>query len=134
MLDVAADGSEGSECWYVVELPQSQRPGGLSLLFSHVTVSAVVADYFFFLLPSSMPKSKRAKVGRSFCICPLFWDRTITTHPVSLTKTDKKTREHKETFFKEIQTNVEKWKYTYVFGVGEMRNGPLKDVRKAWKE
>ncbi|EJU03337.1 hypothetical protein DACRYDRAFT_78248 [Dacryopinax primogenitus] len=61
-----------------------------------------------------MPKSKRSKV-------------------VSLTKTDKKTKENKAKLIEDIKENVSKWKYVYVFDVSDMRNGALKDVRKAWK-
>jgi ribosomal protein L10 len=53
---------------------------------------------------------------------------------VSLTKTAKKSKEHKENLLKEIQENAEKWQYIYVFEVGDMRNGPLKEVRRLWKE
>ncbi|KAG8812682.1 mRNA turnover and ribosome assembly protein [Serendipita sp. 399] len=61
-----------------------------------------------------MPKSKRAKV-------------------VSLTKTDKKGRAKKEALVQEIQENLEKWKYLWVFEVGQMRNTYLKDIRADWK-
>jgi len=61
-----------------------------------------------------MPRSKRAKV-------------------VSLTKTEKKGRTKKGELVKEIQENVEKWNYLWVFQVGHMRNSSIKDVRQAWK-
>ncbi|KZT38895.1 hypothetical protein SISSUDRAFT_1004275 [Sistotremastrum suecicum HHB10207 ss-3] len=62
-----------------------------------------------------MPKSKRSKV-------------------VSLTKTAKKTKEQKGKIFEEVQANADKWKYIWLFSVGSMRNAPLKDVRKLWKD
>jgi len=61
-----------------------------------------------------MPKSKRSKV-------------------VSLTKTDKKGREHKAEMMTQIQENADKWQHVWVFGVGNMRNSALKDVRDRWK-
>ncbi|KIM24727.1 hypothetical protein M408DRAFT_331688 [Serendipita vermifera MAFF 305830] len=61
-----------------------------------------------------MPRSKRAKV-------------------VSLTKTEKKGRAKKEELVREIQENVDKWNYLWVFDVGHMRNTAIKDVRTAWK-
>jgi mRNA turnover protein 4 len=79
-----------------------------------------------------MPKSKRAKVGQWSIV--LFGRIAGGILIVSLTKTSKKTKEHKENLLKEIQDNAEKWEYIYVFEVGDMRNGPLKDVRRLWKE
>lgn len=61
-----------------------------------------------------MPKSKRAKV-------------------VSLTKTEKKGRAKKEALVQEIQENVDKWDYLWLFEVGQMRNTYLKDIRSDWK-
>ncbi|KAG8769044.1 mRNA turnover and ribosome assembly protein [Serendipita sp. 397] len=61
-----------------------------------------------------MPKSKRAKV-------------------VSLTKTEKKGRAKKEELVQEIQENLDKWKYLWIFEVGQMRNTYLKDIRADWK-
>jgi mRNA turnover protein 4 len=34
----------------------------------------------------------------------------------------------------QIQAAVEKWKYCWLFDVGNMRNAHLKTVRKLWKE
>jgi len=62
-----------------------------------------------------MPKSRRSKV-------------------VSLTKTDKKTKDNKFKLIEQIKENIEKWKYIYIFDVSDMRNGALKDVRKAWQD
>ncbi|KZT51014.1 hypothetical protein CALCODRAFT_415151, partial [Calocera cornea HHB12733] len=62
-----------------------------------------------------MPKSRRSKV-------------------VSLTKTEKKGKENKAKLMDELKASVAKWKYIYIFDVSDMRNGALKDVRKAWKE
>nr|GAT43625.1 predicted protein [Mycena chlorophos] len=62
-----------------------------------------------------MPRSKRSKL-------------------VSLTKVEKKTREHKGALMKELQENAEKWKYCWLFQVGAMRNTHLKTVRKLWKD
>jgi len=62
-----------------------------------------------------MPKSKRAKV-------------------VSLTKVAKKTREQKEGLITDVRVNADKWKYCWLFEVGNMRNGHLKTIRKLWKD
>ncbi|KAF9649404.1 hypothetical protein BDM02DRAFT_1843202 [Thelephora ganbajun] len=62
-----------------------------------------------------MPKSKRAKV-------------------VSLTKVAKKTRQQKEGLITDVQANIDKWKYCWLFEVGNMRNGHLKTIRKLWKD
>ncbi|KAI0304473.1 ribosomal protein L10-domain-containing protein [Multifurca ochricompacta] len=62
-----------------------------------------------------MPKSKRQKL-------------------VSLTKVSKKTREHKGAQISELQSNVEKWRYCWLFDVGNMRNAHLKTVRRLWKD
>ncbi|QRW06457.1 ribosomal protein L10 [Ceratobasidium sp. AG-Ba] len=61
-----------------------------------------------------MPRSKRSKV-------------------VSLTKTEKKTKAHKEELIGQIRENAQKWKYAWVFNVGDMRNAALKDIRSQWK-
>ncbi|KAG8715127.1 mRNA turnover and ribosome assembly protein [Ceratobasidium sp. 394] len=61
-----------------------------------------------------MPRSKRSKV-------------------VSLTKTEKKTKAHKEELITQIRENAQKWKYAWVFTVGDMRNAALKDIRSQWK-
>ncbi|KAG9087351.1 mRNA turnover and ribosome assembly protein, partial [Ceratobasidium sp. 392] len=61
-----------------------------------------------------MPRSKRSKV-------------------VSLTKTEKKTKAHKEELISQIRENAQKWKYAWVFTVGDMRNAALKDIRSQWK-
>ncbi|KAF9645040.1 hypothetical protein BDM02DRAFT_3181387 [Thelephora ganbajun] len=57
-----------------------------------------------------MPKSKRAKV-------------------VPLTKVAKRRGNRRK-----AQANVDKWKYCWLFGVGNMRNGHLKTTRKVWEE
>ncbi|TFK24998.1 hypothetical protein FA15DRAFT_669053 [Coprinopsis marcescibilis] len=62
-----------------------------------------------------MPRSKRAKL-------------------VSLTKVSKKTREHKNAMMNELQVNVDKWRYCWLFEVGSMRNTHLKTVRNLWKD
>jgi len=62
-----------------------------------------------------MPKSKRAKL-------------------VSLTKVAKKTKEQKSTMIAELQANADKWRYCWLFQVGNMRNSHLKTVRKLWKD
>jgi mRNA turnover protein 4 len=57
------------------------------------------------------------------------------TWAVSLTKVSKKsTKEAFATLREEIHENVDKWNYVWVFGVDDMRNAPLKEVRKLWKE
>jgi mRNA turnover protein 4 len=61
-----------------------------------------------------MPRSKKSKV-------------------VSLTKVQKKGREHKENLLQEVQQNVDQWKHIWIFSVGHMRNTALKDVRERWK-
>lgn len=70
---------------------------------------------------------------------------------VSLTKVAKKTREQKNALLKDVrvittinwlflmcsrqvQDNVDKWEYCWLFEVGNMRNAHLKTVRKLWKE
>lgn len=75
----------------------------------------------------TMPKSKRSKV-------------------VSLTKTDKKTREWKENLFSRIRESIDEYDYVdqsislfadrqvWVFSVENMRNTYLKDIRKAWDD
>jgi len=62
-----------------------------------------------------MPKSKRQKL-------------------VSLTKVAKKTKEQKGVQITELRTNVEKWKYCWLFEVGNMRNAHLKTIRNLWKD
>ncbi|THH14140.1 hypothetical protein EW146_g6161 [Bondarzewia mesenterica] len=62
-----------------------------------------------------MPKSKRQKL-------------------VSLTKVSKKTKEHKGAQITELQKHVEKWKYCWLFEVGNMRNAHLQTVRNLWKD
>ncbi|EIN12413.1 hypothetical protein PUNSTDRAFT_97129 [Punctularia strigosozonata HHB-11173 SS5] len=62
-----------------------------------------------------MPKSKRNKV-------------------VTLSKVDKKNRDHKNALVAEVQGAVDKWKYCWLFDVGNMRNAHLKTVRKLWKD
>ncbi|KAK0449122.1 ribosomal protein L10-domain-containing protein [Armillaria borealis] len=62
-----------------------------------------------------MPKSKRSKV-------------------VTLSKVAKKTKEQKGALMQEVQLNVDKWKYCWLFEVGAMRNSHLKTVRKLWKD
>ncbi|KAI0283917.1 ribosomal protein L10-domain-containing protein [Russula aff. rugulosa BPL654] len=56
-----------------------------------------------------MPRSKRQKLGL------------------------KKTREHKGAQIAELQENAEKWRYCWLFEVGNMRNAHLKIVRKLWR-
>ncbi|CAN6659258.1 ribosome assembly factor Mrt4p [Trichomonascus vanleenenianus] len=60
-----------------------------------------------------MPKSRRTKL-------------------VSLTQTDKKTRADKERIGDEIREAVDKYAYTWVFGVNNMRNTFLKNIRQDW--
>ncbi|KAI0057860.1 hypothetical protein BV25DRAFT_1347945 [Artomyces pyxidatus] len=62
-----------------------------------------------------MPKSKRQKL-------------------VSLTKVSKKTKEHKGAQIEAIQACADKWKYCWIFQVGNMRNAHLKTVRNLWKD
>ncbi|KIY68016.1 hypothetical protein CYLTODRAFT_375115 [Cylindrobasidium torrendii FP15055 ss-10] len=62
-----------------------------------------------------MPRSKRSKV-------------------VSLTKVAKKTKEQKGAMMGEVQQNIDKWKYCWLFEVGSMRNSHLKTVRHLWKD
>lgn len=57
-----------------------------------------------------MPKSKR-------------------TREFHLTKVDKKTREHKDKLFTNIRACVPEYHHCFVFGVDNMRNSYLKDVR-----
>lgn len=61
-----------------------------------------------------MPKSRRNKL-------------------VSLTETDKKTREHKEALVDVIRQAADENKYCWLIEAGDMRNNALKDVRAAWK-
>jgi mRNA turnover protein 4 len=51
---------------------------------------------------------------------------------VTLTKAEKKTREDKERIGDEIRVNAEKYTYTWVFRVENMRNTFLKDIRQDW--
>ncbi|KAK7205738.1 ribosomal protein L10-domain-containing protein [Myxozyma melibiosi] len=60
-----------------------------------------------------MPKSKRSKL-------------------ITLTKTQKKGREGKETLFSQIRDCLEVYKFVWVFDVANMRNSFLKDVRRQW--
>lgn len=62
-----------------------------------------------------MPKSKRDKI-------------------VALTRTDKKTKEHKVSLIDSIKESSDKWTYCWLFTVGDMRNSHLKDVRSAWNK
>ncbi|KDQ62498.1 hypothetical protein JAAARDRAFT_66206 [Jaapia argillacea MUCL 33604] len=62
-----------------------------------------------------MPRSKRQKL-------------------VSLTKVAKKTKEQKGALITDLQQNADKWKYCWLFEVGNMRNAHLKTVRKLWKD
>ena len=78
----------------------------------------------------------------------------MTNVTVSLTKVSKKTREHKSAQIVEVreyyllnahdtvpkvpisdqlQENAEKWRYCWLFEVGNMRNAHLKTVRKQWR-
>ncbi|EOR04717.1 hypothetical protein E3P92_00996 [Wallemia ichthyophaga] len=61
-----------------------------------------------------MPKSRRNKL-------------------VSLTETEKKTREHKEALVDLIRQAADDNKYCWIIEAGDMRNSGLKDVRAAWK-
>ncbi|KAJ9118069.1 hypothetical protein QFC24_006341 [Naganishia onofrii] len=61
-----------------------------------------------------MPRSKRSKV-------------------VSLTKTAKKTLDHKKKLVDSIRNSIDEYQYVWLFSVGDMRNDGLQDVRKAWK-
>ncbi|KAI9193147.1 ribosomal protein L10-domain-containing protein [Polychytrium aggregatum] len=60
-----------------------------------------------------MPKSKRAQI-------------------VSLTKTQKKTREQKDTLFQQVRDACDSFTSVYVFSVENMRNTFLKDLRTEW--
>lgn len=51
---------------------------------------------------------------------------------MTLSKTEKKTREDKEKIFQDIQQEVDKYRYVWVFSVSNMRNTFLKDVRQDW--
>ncbi|PAV17445.1 mRNA turnover 4 [Pyrrhoderma noxium] len=62
-----------------------------------------------------MPKSKRQR-------------------EVTLSKVAKKTKEQKESLYNEIQENADKYRYCWVFDVGNMRNDQLKIVRSLWKD
>lgn len=65
---------------------------------------------------------------------------------MSLTKTDKKTREWKENLFSRIRESIDEYDYVdqsislfadrqvWVFSVENMRNTYLKDIRKAWDD
>ncbi|KAF7768228.1 hypothetical protein Agabi119p4_7471 [Agaricus bisporus var. burnettii] len=61
-----------------------------------------------------MPQSKRSKL-------------------VSLTKVAKKGKEHKSSLMNEIQENVDKWRYCWLFEVGNLRNSHLSTVREQWR-
>lgn len=61
-----------------------------------------------------MPKSKRSKL-------------------VTLSKTEKKTREDKERIGDEIHNQLDEHRYAWVFSVANMRNTFLKTVRQDWK-
>lgn len=63
----------------------------------------------------AMPKSKRERV-------------------ISLTQTDKKGREGKETLFRSIRESLDTHRYAWVFSVENMRNTYLKDVRAQWSD
>lgn len=52
---------------------------------------------------------------------------------VTLSKADKKTRADKEKIGEEIKQCVDNYKYTWVFGVENMRNTFLKTIRQDWK-
>jgi mRNA turnover protein 4 len=71
---------------------------------------------------------------------------------VTLSKVEKKTKAHKNEqmqevstisfsmvlsvilFHNQIQVHADKWKYCWLFEVGNMRNAHLKTIRKLWKE
>lgn len=57
-----------------------------------------------------MPKSKRNRV-------------------VNLTQVNKKTREQKDKLFSNIRESVPQYQHCFVFGVNNMRNNYLKEVR-----
>jgi mRNA turnover protein 4 len=52
---------------------------------------------------------------------------------VSLTKTAKKTLDHKKALVDSIRDSIDANTYVWLFSVGDMRNDGLQDVRKAWK-
>lgn len=52
---------------------------------------------------------------------------------VSLTKTAKKTLDHKKQLVEGIRKSIDEYDYVWLFSVGDMRNDGLQDVRKAWK-
>eukprot|EP00050_Salpingoeca_kvevrii_P011280 m.14208 g.14208 ORF g.14208 m.14208 type:complete len:220 (+) comp3350_c0_seq2:33-692(+) len=61
-----------------------------------------------------MPKSKRSKL-------------------VSLTRTEKKTRESKGELMDELRECVDTYNHCFVFSVDNMRNNKLKDLRLQWR-
>jgi mRNA turnover protein 4 len=50
-----------------------------------------------------------------------------------LTKTAKKTLDHKKKLVDSIRNSIDEYQYVWLFSVGDMRNDGLQDVRKAWK-
>ena len=62
-----------------------------------------------------MPKSKRAKV-------------------VHLSKVEKKDKEHRQKIYAEVQHAAETYPYMYVFGVSNMRNTYLKELRSEFDD
>lgn len=66
-------------------------------------------------LPTNMPKSKRAKV-------------------VHLTKVDKKDKESRIAIFDHVREAADKYQQVFVFGVENMRNTYLKDVRQHFSD
>lgn len=52
---------------------------------------------------------------------------------IALTKTDKKTKEHKGELITTIRTHAEEFQFLWIFDVEHMRNNILQEVRTAWK-
>lgn len=62
-----------------------------------------------------MPRSKRSKL-------------------VTLAQTDRKGRENKERIFDEIREALDKFRFTYILGLDDVRTPVLQDIRKDWAE
>lgn len=60
-----------------------------------------------------MPRSKRSKL-------------------VTLAQTDRKGKENKVRIFDEIREGLDKFRYTYVLGLDDVRTPVLQDIRKDW--
>lgn len=58
--------------------------------------------------------------------------RTKRNKLVSLTKTDRKTRDDKASLMDSMRQAADEFAYVWLFSIGNMRNNYLKEVRKLW--